>query len=53
LLGFWAIAFLPIPFLFYIFGERLRKMSRYAPTDMGRRKKSGDDEESQTQEKGE
>ena len=30
LLGFLAIAFLPIPFLFYIYGERLRKHSSYA-----------------------
>jgi DHA1 family multidrug resistance protein-like MFS transporter len=35
LLGFLAVAFLPIPFLFYIFGKRLRKFSRYAPTDFG------------------
>ncbi|KAL1311840.1 hypothetical protein AAFC00_001915 [Neodothiora populina] len=34
LVGFLAIAFLPIPFLFYIFGERLRKMSKFAPTDL-------------------
>jgi hypothetical protein len=33
LLGFLALAFLPIPFLFYIYGERLRKHSSYAPTD--------------------
>lgn len=44
LLGFLAIAFLPIPFLFYIFGERLRAKSSYAPTDMGKKKSS--DEES-------
>lgn len=35
LLGFLAVAFMPIPFLFYIFGERLRKLSRFAPTDNG------------------
>jgi DHA1 family multidrug resistance protein-like MFS transporter len=35
---------MPIPFLFYKYGERLRKHSRYAPTDMG--KKGGSDEES-------
>jgi hypothetical protein len=29
---------MPIPFLFYIFGERLRRHSRYAPTEMGKRK---------------
>lgn len=46
LLGFLAIAFLPIPFLFYIFGERLRKNSRYAPTDLGAtKKKDARDEE--------
>jgi DHA1 family multidrug resistance protein-like MFS transporter len=44
LLGFLAIAFMPIPFLFYIYGERLRKTSAYAPTDFG---KKNDDEESQ------
>ena len=31
LLGFLAIAFWPIPILFYVYGERLRGMSRYAP----------------------
>ena len=45
LLGFLAVAFLPIPFLFYIYGERLRKMSKYAPTDLSNKK--SDDEESQ------
>jgi hypothetical protein len=30
LLGFLGIAFLPIPFLFYKYGERLRKHSSYA-----------------------
>lgn len=44
LLGFLAVAFLPIPFLFYAFGPRLRKMSKYAPTDLKVPKK--DDEES-------
>lgn len=34
-LGFLAVAFMPIPFLFYIFGEKLRKLSRFAPTDFG------------------
>jgi DHA1 family multidrug resistance protein-like MFS transporter len=43
LLGFLAVAFLPIPFLFYIFGEGLRKSSSYAPTNFG--KKGGSDEE--------
>jgi DHA1 family multidrug resistance protein-like MFS transporter len=44
LLGFLAVAFLPIPFLFYTFGERLRKSSGYVPTDFG--KKGGSGEES-------
>ena len=30
-LGFLALAMMPIPPLFYIFGERLRKMSKHAP----------------------
>ena len=47
LLGFLAIAFLPIPFLFYAFGGRLRRMSRYAPTERGGGNgKKGVDEES-------
>jgi DHA1 family multidrug resistance protein-like MFS transporter len=50
LLGFLAIAFLPIPFLFYIFGERLRKMSKYAPTDMGKNSKQDDEESSRKSE---
>lgn len=33
LLGFLALAFLPIPFLFYKYGGALRKKSHYAPTD--------------------
>ncbi|TVY32900.1 putative transporter [Lachnellula occidentalis] len=44
LLGFLGIAFMPIPFLFYIYGERLRKHSSYAPTDFA---KKSDDEENQ------
>lgn len=43
LLGFLAVAFMPIPFLFYIFGARLRKMSSYAPTDLDAPQK-GDEE---------
>jgi DHA1 family multidrug resistance protein-like MFS transporter len=31
LLGFIAVALIPIPMLFYVFGERLRGMSRYNP----------------------
>ena len=38
LLGFLALAFMPIPFLFYMFGPRLRKNSKYAPTEMGKKK---------------
>ncbi|KAE9378828.1 MFS multidrug transporter-like protein [Stipitochalara longipes BDJ] len=45
LLGFLAVAFWPIPFLFYIYGERLRKMSSYAPTDMGKKGGQGSDDE--------
>ena len=44
LLGFLGLAFMPIPFLFYIYGERLRKNSAYAPTEMGKKK---NDEENQ------
>lgn len=32
LLGFLGIAFLPIPFLFYIYGPALRRMSKHAPS---------------------
>ncbi|KAF2442775.1 MFS general substrate transporter [Karstenula rhodostoma CBS 690.94] len=49
LLGFLAVAFMPIPFLFYIFGARLRKMSSCAPTDFGAPKKA--DEEAQDSDK--
>lgn len=45
LLGFLAVLFMPIPFLFYRFGERLRKRSSYAPRDLEIR--SNEDEESQ------
>lgn len=44
LLGFLAIAFMPIPFLFYKYGEKLRSKSSYAPTDM--KEKSRDEESS-------
>ena len=50
LLGFLAVAFLPIPFLFYIFGERLRKMSKYAATDFGKNAKQNDEESSRKSE---
>ncbi|KAF1980340.1 MFS general substrate transporter [Bimuria novae-zelandiae CBS 107.79] len=43
LIRFLAVAFMPIPFLFYIFCERLRKMSRYTFTDLI--KPQGGDEE--------
>ena len=32
LLGFLAVAMMPIPFLFYTYGAQLRKMSKLAPT---------------------
>ena len=32
LLGFLTIAFIPAPILFYIYGKRIRQMSRFAPT---------------------
>ncbi|KAH6673311.1 MFS multidrug transporter-like protein [Halenospora varia] len=44
LLGFLAVAFMPIPFLFYIYGERLRKTSSYAPTDFGKKPSANDEE---------
>ncbi|CVK85012.1 related to synaptic vesicle transporter SVOP and related transporters (major facilitator superfamily) [Fusarium mangiferae] len=31
-LGFIAVGLFPVPILFYFFGERIRKLSRYAPT---------------------
>jgi hypothetical protein len=31
LLGFIAVALIPIPVLFYFFGKKLRRMSRYNP----------------------
>lgn len=49
LLGFLAVAFMPIPFLFYIFGARLRKLSKNAPTDLQTRKQKPDDEESKSE----
>ena len=33
LLGFFAFAMSPIPFIFYKFGSKLRKMSKIAPTE--------------------
>ncbi|KAL2042548.1 hypothetical protein N7G274_005042 [Stereocaulon virgatum] len=32
LLGFLTVVFLPVPILFFVYGEKIRKMSRYAPT---------------------
>ncbi|KAI4164964.1 MAG: hypothetical protein LQ342_001240 [Letrouitia transgressa] len=32
LLGFLAVAFFPMPIIFYVYGEKIRRMSRYAPT---------------------
>lgn len=32
LLGFLAVAMVPIPFLFYVFGKRIRGWSKYSPT---------------------
>lgn len=48
LLGFLAVAFLPLPFLFYKYGERLRKMSRHAPTDFAIPQHDTTDEEADT-----
>jgi MFS transporter, DHA1 family, multidrug resistance protein len=31
LLGFLTVAMLPVPILFFIYGERIRRMSRYSP----------------------
>lgn len=32
LLGFIGILLLPVPFVFYIYGERIRRMSRFKPS---------------------
>jgi DHA1 family multidrug resistance protein-like MFS transporter len=32
LLGFLAVAFVPVPILFYIYGAKLRKLSKFTPT---------------------
>ena len=50
LLGFLAVAFMPIPFLFYIYGPKLRKMSRYAPTEFGKQPQQQDEESADTEE---
>ena len=52
LLGFLALAFMPIPFLFYIYGVRLRKISKYAPTDDQTTTRKPDDEESKSEKSG-
>ena len=31
LLGFIGVALIPVPILFYIFGPKIRKMSRFSP----------------------
>ncbi|KAF7193801.1 Citrinin biosynthesis cluster MFS transporter mrr1 [Pseudocercospora fuligena] len=31
LLGFLCVAMIPVPILYYIYGERIRKLSRYSP----------------------
>lgn len=31
ILGFIALALMPVPLLFFIFGARIRKMSRFVP----------------------
>lgn len=33
LLGFLTVAFIPVPILFYIYGKKIRKLSRYSPTE--------------------
>lgn len=32
LLAFIAVALFPVPILFYIYGSRIRKLSRYSPS---------------------
>lgn len=32
LLGFLTVAFFPVPILFFLYGKRIREMSRYSPT---------------------
>lgn len=32
LLGFLTVAFVPVPVLFYIYGKRIRRLSKYSPT---------------------
>ncbi len=32
LLGFLAVAFFPVPILFFIYGKKIREMSKYSPT---------------------
>jgi hypothetical protein len=45
LLGFIAVALIPIPVLFYVFGQKLRGMSRYNP-DKAAQKKDAENIES-------
>lgn len=32
LLGFLTVAFLPVPILFFVYGKKIRQMSKYSPT---------------------
>lgn len=32
LLGFLTVAFFPVPILFFIYGKKIREMSKYSPT---------------------
>ena len=32
LLGFLTVAFLPVPVLFFLYGKKIRQMSKYSPT---------------------
>lgn len=32
LLGFLAVAFLPVPIVFYLYGAKIRKLSKFAPS---------------------
>jgi len=33
LLGFLTAALFPVPILFFIYGERIRKLSKYSPSN--------------------
>lgn len=32
LLGFLTVVFLPVPVLFYVYGQKIRRMSKFSPT---------------------